>query len=237
MKIDYKNLKGEVFKFSYDTKRFYFKKLFEEHFQKIKIKNIEKIHIECPRNLLPNEIVGVMNDQSYGLYEYMYKIDNGYSPNKERSNFLKLYDSFISYIKEFHFDNNSIIYQSKPTLRIHLQGNKAVGGFHRDREYNHPIDEINFWLPITKSKNTSTIWIEDGLNTNKYKSWDINYGEYIIFDSGLMHGNKVNTENLTRVSFDFRIIEKNLWNNKQKNNTSILQKIKFDIGEYYHYME
>ena len=39
MKIDNKNLKGKVFKFSYDTKKFDFKELFEEHFQKIKIKN------------------------------------------------------------------------------------------------------------------------------------------------------------------------------------------------------
>ena len=39
-----------------------------------------------------------------------------------------------------------LIYQRKPTLRIHLPENKSVGGFHRDRDYNHPIEEINIWL-------------------------------------------------------------------------------------------
>ena len=39
-----------------------------------------------------------------------------------------------------------IVYQAKPTLRVQFPGNKAVGGWHRDRDYNHPIDEINFWV-------------------------------------------------------------------------------------------
>lgn len=59
-----------------------------------------------------------------------------------------------------------IIYQKKPTFRVHLPNNVgnayngtslvltslAVGKKHRDYDYFHPPGEINFWLPFTKGE-------------------------------------------------------------------------------------
>ena len=73
--------------------------------------------------------------------------------------------------------------------------NKAVGEFHRDRDYNHPLDEINIWVPITSSKKTNTIWIESKFDKNDYKPMNLDYGQFLIFDSGLKHGNRINKEN------------------------------------------
>ncbi len=60
---------------------------------------------------------------------------------------------------------------------------------------------------------------------------NLSYGEFLIFDSALMHGNVKNIENRTRISFDFRVIPKRLFTRSQK--TSLNQKIKFDLDHYY----
>ena len=90
---------------------------------------------------------------------------------------------------------------------------------------------------ITSSKKTNNIWIESKFDKNDYKPMNLDYGQFLIFDSGLKHGNRINKENKTRISFDFRVIPYSVWKkNKNKNkNTkySIDQKIKFEIGEYY----
>ena len=113
--------------------------------------------------------------------------------------------------------------------------NKAVGEFHRDRDYNHPIGEINIWVPITSSQNSNTIWIESKFDKMDYIPMNLKYGQFLIFDSGLKHGNKINQENKTRISFDFRVIPYSLWVKERlkKNKASVDQKMKFDVGDYY----
>ena len=57
----------------------------------------------------------------------------------------------------------------------------------------------------------------------------------LIFDSGLMHGNKINTENKTRLSFDFRVIPFSKYSEVSLNaetKFSVSQEIEF-VGEYY----
>jgi hypothetical protein len=128
-----------------------------------------------------------------------------------------------------------LVYQRKPTLRIHFPENKAVGGFHKDREYNHPIEEINIWVPVTSAFNTNTIWIESAFDKEDYSPMNLNFGQGLIFDSGLNHGNKINVENLTRLSFDFRVIPLSKWKGIEgrKPNFSADQHLKFALNEYY----
>lgn len=233
MKIENKRL---VKKF--DKKKYDFQKIFLQYFKKFNLKNLEKIHYSVPKKLIPKNVVNVKNDQQQLIYKYLYNIDKGYSlkrKNKE-SFFLKTFQRFVSFLAKNIF-KQSLVYQAKPTLRIMFPNNKAVGEFHRDRDYNHPLDEINIWVPITSSKKTNTIWIESKFDKNDYKPMNLDYGQFLIFDSGLKHGNRINKENKTRISFDFRVIPYSVWKkNKNKNkNTkySIDQKIKFEIGEYY----
>ena len=82
---------------------------------------------------------------------------------------------YISFIKKIMVDvlgKDSIIYQSKPTFRVQLPNNIAVGGnetdspdrygWHKDTdtEYNHPPFEKNFIVPLTNSDNTASVYIE-----------------------------------------------------------------------------
>ena len=55
------------------------------------------LHNLIPKEWMPKEKVNYINDQDIKFYEYLYKIDEGYSltSNKgtsKRGNFLKLYD-------------------------------------------------------------------------------------------------------------------------------------------------
>ena len=60
--------------------------------------------------------------------------------------------------------------------------NKTVAQFHRDREYNHPIEEIKIWVPVTLAKKTNTIWIESQSEKADYKPINLKNGKLVIFD-------------------------------------------------------
>ena len=221
---------------NFNKKTYNFKKLFVNHFKGFKIKDLEKIHEIVPKKLIPKKVVNVKNDQYQFIYKFLYKIDKGYDLKKKNksSKFLKLFDEFILFLAKKVF-KESLVYQAKPTLRVMFPNNKAVGEFHRDRDYNHPIDEINIWVPITSSQNSNTIWIESKFDKMDYIPMNLKYGQFLIFDSGLKHGNKINQENKTRISFDFRVIPYSLWVKERlkKNKASVDQKMKFDVGDYY----
>ena len=80
--------------------------------------------------------------------------------------------------------------------------------------------------------------IETEFDKGDHSPVNLNYGQGIIFDSGLSHGNKINEENLTILSFDFRVIPISSWkkmSNKQLK-TSVDQNLKLEIGDYYDLM-
>ena len=224
----------------FDVSTFKFREVFINHFSKYKSKKLENIHKVLPVQYLPKKVVKVENDQNQNIYKYLYKIDKGYELKKRNksSSFLKSFDKFIHFLAKNVF-KESLVYQSKPTLRVMFPNNKAVGDFHRDREYNHPLEEINIWVPITSSKNTNSIWIESKFDKSDYMPMNLEYGEFLIFDSGLKHGNKINLENKTRLSFDFRVIPYSLWSKKdiKNNKVSVDAKKAFKIGDYYKLMK
>jgi len=123
------------------------------------------------------------------------------------------------------------VFQKKPTFRIHLPGNLSVGNYHRDRDYSHPIEEINVWVPVTRAIKTATIWIESEYEKHDFQPKELDVGEFLIFDSALKHGNEINAEGYTRVSFDFRVIPKNLFRDSER--TTANRGHKLSIGNYY----
>ena len=63
------------------------------------------------------------------------------------------------------------------------------------------------------------------------------YGEAIRWDgANCRHGNKQNDTGLTRVSFDFRVLSKQVYDTSQPKE-SITQGTKFEIGKYYDIFE
>ena len=74
--------------------------------------------------------------------------------------------------------------------------------------------------------------IENSLNYKDYNNLNINKNQiYLGYFNKVNHYNRINKTNKTRVSFDFRIIPKDMYLDTDK--TSATSKTKFKIGEYY----
>jgi ectoine hydroxylase-related dioxygenase (phytanoyl-CoA dioxygenase family) len=169
------------------------------------------------------------NDQSTHYHKLFYDLARS-------EEFLNLYTTFIKDVIKKHFDCN-IVYQKIPTFRMQFPNNIAVGEYHRDRDYRDTewastVKELNFYLPITKAINTNTIWVESEEGKMDFKPINALPGEVVVWDGlNLLHGNKENKEELTRVSIDFRVMK--LQNYIPLNRGSINTNVKFEIGGYY----
>jgi len=176
--------------------------------------------------------------QSYELFEVAKESKTVWHPmyyTKYEQEIYPLYKQFLQEVIKPHFQFSSMVYQKIPTFRIHLHGNVGVGGWHKDRDYNHTQGEINCWLPFTDTYGTNTIWMESEEDKGDYKPYDVKYGEVLIFDGvNLYHGNKTNEEDSTRVSFDFRVVEEGKFNPSKK--SSVVNSVQFTIGSYFEKM-
>jgi len=130
----------------------------------------------------------------------------------KKSDFMDCYNEFMKIVIRGLFDE-PLVYQRYPTLRYQIPLGKGVAAYHVDSDYNHPIEERNIWLPLTKlATGTRSIWIESEPGKGDYKPVEARYGEFIMFDGGkLSHGNEVNTTDETRVSIDMRVIPMSKW--------------------------
>jgi len=155
--------------------------------------------------------------------------------NKNKSLFEKDYENIIKHIKLKEYnDEEFIIYQTFHALRVSIPGNLSVGEMHIDSDYNHPKEEMNYWMPITELNETNTVWHESEPNKGDFEPLIINYGEIAkVYFNQCRHFSKVNTTNKTRFSLDFRIIPGSKWNNVDTDNSSMFHKVKFVIGKYY----
>jgi hypothetical protein len=232
------NLENKKIILSYDQEIFDFNILFSSYLKDICPDELPNLHNGISKDLIPDRVVTHNDDQEPSIYKKLYKIDPGYNFNFEnkspKGSFLDIYKNFVNIISKDIF-KEKLVYQKKPTLRVQFPGNKAVGGWHRDRDYNHPLEEINIWVPITDAYETNTIWLESSFDKGDYAPVNMSFGEMLLFDSGLTHGNKINQENKTRLSFDFRVIPFSQYQqpSSEEHPTSVAQNIKFTIGEYY----
>lgn len=148
-------------------------------------------------------------------------------------------DKFLPTYNEFIFDvvkpifGEDIVYQKIPTFRVQLVNNLGVFEFHRDRDYSHNEEERNFFLPFTDAYSTNTIWVESEEDKGDYSPMTTTYGQVVKWDgNSLMHGNKQNTTQNTRISVDFRVIPLSKYN-EEDGKSSIYSKMKFKVGDYY----
>ena len=205
---------------SYDTNIYDFRRIIQEKLEYMDLENIHK--------LVNYNVFTLENDQSSEYHKLFYAncdID---------SKFDSLYRQFVEEYVTSYTNDKRLIYQKRPTFRIHYNNNLAVGEFHRDSNYSHPKEEINFFLPVTKCWDTNTIWIESEDGKEDYKPVELEYGQIFVFNGGLLtHGNKVNTTGATRVSIDFRCLTSEHAGSLNALGSSGKTNKKFIIGDYY----
>lgn len=148
-----------------------------------------------------------------------------------------VYLEFLKNVVKPIYNGEKIVYQKKPTFRIHFPNGMSVGMFHKDKDlrdysWHELIKEDNFYLPITNSYGTNTIWAETEEDKNDFQPMVCDYGEIIKWDgTNLKHGNKINTTNDTRISIDFRVTTESKFKNSENNTKN--GKTNFTIGGYY----
>lgn len=201
-------------KFKYDTNSYRF------------AENLEKVFLTKDLSTLHEslETFNVDTDQSSKYHKTFYKLRDDHS-------FFVMFKRFVE--NEIHplFDED-ILFQKKPTFRIHMKGNLAVGGYHKDRDYNHSEHEINFFVPLTEAFDSNTVWVESEEDKGDFSPMEASYGEYYMWNgANLTHGNKKNDTGRTRVSFDFRVLPKS--KHKASGKKSITQGVPFELGKYY----
>ena len=146
--------------------------------------------------------------------------------------FINLYRDFIKDVVSPCY-NHPIIFQKFPTFRVHQPSNIAVFGWHRDRDYEHNSQEINYFLPITEAFGTNTFWYESSPNKEDYQPMEADYGQTIAWDgANCRHGNKSNDTEKTRISFDFRVLSMEA-HTTSKPKKSITQGTRFEVGAYF----
>lgn len=208
-----------IHKGTYDTNRFTFAEGLKKKFG---VSKLDEIYSNI-------EILKRENDQSTTHHKLFYEW-------METDEFKYLYETFIrSEVRPLYQD--SIIVQNKPTFRICYPGNIAVGEYHKDKWYRDgvwaaKVKELNFFLPFTDAYDTNTIWVESEEDKKDFAPMNCKYGEFIQWDGpNLLHGNKLNQTNKTRISIDFRVIESK--NYIPSETGSINLNKKFKLGEYY----
>jgi hypothetical protein len=215
-------------KITYDIMAYNFIDIVDYWFENdgiLPIGGLSNLHYHKTYNLFIRD-----NDQSTIWHKSFYK------NIKKDENFFMIYKDFLTnYIKPRF--NEEIVFQKIPTFRVHLPGNISVGEFHKDKHYRdenwaEKVQELNYFLPLTKAYGTNTIWTETEEDLGDFQEIRANVGDCIEWSATkLTHCNKKNITRRTRVSFDFRVIPKSRY--IDSNHLTINTKIPFGIGGYY----
>ena len=97
--------------------------------------------------------------------------------------------------------------QRFPSVRIHFPQNVSVFEFHMDSSYSHPMAEINHFLSLTNSFNTSALQVEQNLGCGNFLPLNLESNQSAYLNTSIFkHGDLINKEGYTRVSIDFRAI-------------------------------
>lgn len=216
----------------YNINKFYFKNVLENLFN---VSSLENIHNEVKS--LEGFDGDVGRDSQSTLHDLFYT-----TIKKEYSILRKLWDRFLFEVVLRNFGNEtSYIVQKLPNIRIHIPGSKAINRWHcdSDNDHRHPLGEINCILPLTEMYGSNSVWRESKQNLGDFKAFELSLGDLAFWNGNTcIHGNKVNKTDITRVSFDFRLLSKKDYDNMLENQgsnqiTTATMKTKFLIGSYY----
>lgn len=220
--------------FGFDTSTYPLRRLIEQHLHEATgCERLEDFHAHIPADKMPTDpIEGTAH--TYG-HDLLYAVDPafrqaGIVEARDRG-FVGIYRRLMRHLQDEVF-GEPVVFQRLPSLRIQYPGFTSYGVMHRDREYNHPKDEINIWMPITDVRGTATMVIESQIDKADYFPIELPYGEFVVFDSALMHGNVVNEEGYTRFSIDMRVIPQRIYNDAAGSFSATAGK-EFVVGSYY----
>ena len=213
--------------YSYDTDRFDFRKLLLDHFECSDLQNLHKEK----EAWVPKEELTFSEESSTEFHKRFYE-----KLREPWHEFVDLYKSFMQEQISSHVCGDcNFLFQALPSFRVHLPHEKAIHKVHfdSDDDHRHPPGELNVFLPLTDCLENNTLWAESSPGKGDFKPMLLSYGEYAIWNGNeCAHYNKSNTEELSRVSLDFRLLPRSKYDPDYKRE-SYTSSTKFLLGQYY----
>ena len=166
----------------------------------------------------PKDINGVLKAQLSVVRNRVFEVLLG-------SAFQEMLTSFSQELASTHFDGK-VYLQKAPSIRMSLPGTLGTS-WHTDNWYGHGLGSQTFWVPLVNvvpgsgvsfvHDETLVVELESKLHSGELSLSDINglcskrgeevicdLGEYLKFDSRVLHGSVGNSSDAFRCSFDFR---------------------------------
>lgn len=228
--------------FSYDTNRFNFAELIHDILlSDLPTPEVRLDQIHTLEKAKSSHLLTFSNDQN--LYFH-----NKYYYSSKLPKLLAVYRDFIKTVIAPQFVDDQLVVQAKPTFRIHLPNNTAIPsdtggdplrpGLHRDADYNHPDVEFNFWVPFTQCVPSNTLHLESVPDKRDFRPMLLNNGQVLRFwGARCLHHNRMNQQGPTRVSFDFRVMNKSDWDAMDPTwiarAATVQRNLRLTIGSYY----
>lgn len=129
------------------------------------------------------------------------------SPLIQDAEFTKLYHDFVRQVVRSNLEEDMLIFEHCPNLRIHLAGEKSLTSPHTDKDHQHSEAEINFWVPLTSCFGDASLWAESAPGKGNFHPFEVEPGQAVRFyGNQCLHFTRDNKTDSSRVSFDFRAI-------------------------------
>lgn len=112
-----------------------------------------------------------------------------------------------------------VAYQRRPTFRVHLAGGPPQGVPHADglAPYNHQPGEVNVWVPLTTVGGSNSLVSESFPGMGDFHPFVARPGQFVKFyGNRCWHYTVKNTTEMTRVSFDIRVVPFELFDNEAR---------------------
>ena len=76
------------------------------------------------------------------------------------TDFMETYHRFVRSVVRSNLEEEVVLFERCPNLRIHLAGEKSLTAPHRDIDHHHSEAELNFWIPLTRCFGGASLWVE-----------------------------------------------------------------------------
>lgn len=204
-------------RFSYDTTVYDFRSAIADLYE---VKTLENLHKQ-----LSSSTCLVDSDSSSILHKIFY--------SSFQNRLQVIYLEFLSKIIKSILNEN-FFYQRLPCIRIGLPGCKWLDRYHTDKEYNHPINELNINLPILIPSPSTSLRIESYPGSGEFVYLDHSYGQFSFIDHiNCLHGCEINNTQELFISLDFRLVLEKHSSFAFNHLTSVNTKVPMKPGGYF----
>merc|ERR1712008_377688 len=104
------------------------------------------------------------------------------------------------------------IIQASPVLRVVMPSEHFATIPHRDCEYGHIPEELNFWLPLSPVWGSNSLFAESFPGRRDFQAFEGDVGDmFRWWGNRCQHYAEANNTGSTRVTLDFRVIPRCFW--------------------------